>query len=219
MRKILFILLTLCCVSVFGQWGYPHYYGGYVVAHRTYVRSVPTRPSNYVHVKTKNKRVTIINNYHSNNTDERPITIEQRSGCNNKNHYVEPQIVEVVKEVPQEPTVVQQYVFECPKITLWFECDNYMVGNNYHRVNLINILDFYKAHPSALFRITGYASRCGNYQYNLQLSAKRAHAVKNYLVSMGVCESNFDVKVMGTNDPQYVDDKLNQCVVVEFLGF
>lgn len=219
MRKILFILMMLFCVSVFGQWGYPYYYGGYVVAHRTFVRSVPRRPSNNVRIKTKNKRVTIINNYNSNNTDERPITIEQRSECGSRNHCVEPQIVEVVKEVPQEPTVVQKYVFECPRITLWFEFDNYTVGNNYHRVNLINILEFYKSHPSALFKITGYASHRGNYQYNLQLSSKRAHAVKDYLVSIGVCEDNFDVKVMGTNDPQYVDDKLNQCVVVEFLGF
>ena len=49
--------------------------------------------------------------------------------------------------------------------------------------------------------ITGHADRAGPDSYNQQLSTRRAEAVKNELVSLGIPGSEIGVQAQGESDP------------------
>ncbi|HHJ17764.1 MAG TPA: OmpA family protein [Gammaproteobacteria bacterium] len=50
-------------------------------------------------------------------------------------------------------------------------------------------------------QITGYADRIGDDTYNLELSKRRAAAVRDYLVSKGVVPSFIEMKGLGESNP------------------
>ena len=50
-------------------------------------------------------------------------------------------------------------------------------------------------------RITGYADRIGAEHYNLELSERRAAAVRDYLVSKGVASDYIETQGLGTANP------------------
>jgi OOP family OmpA-OmpF porin len=50
-------------------------------------------------------------------------------------------------------------------------------------------------------QITGYADRIGAEQYNLELSQRRAAAVRDYLVSKGVAPGYIEAQGLGTANP------------------
>jgi OOP family OmpA-OmpF porin len=50
-------------------------------------------------------------------------------------------------------------------------------------------------------QITGYADRIGEEQYNLELSQRRAAAVRDYLVSKGVAPGYIEAQGLGTANP------------------
>tara|TARA_R110001583_G_scaffold21685_1_gene82108 strand:- start:2436 stop:3800 length:1365 start_codon:yes stop_codon:yes gene_type:complete len=56
-------------------------------------------------------------------------------------------------------------------------------------------------YPTAKFAISGHTDSIGNEQSNLKLSEKRANAVKNYLTSKGVLETNLTAKGYGESMP------------------
>lgn len=51
------------------------------------------------------------------------------------------------------------------------------------RPNVEMIADYMKSHPASKVVIKGYASKDGNYDFNVKLAANRAESVKNLLVS------------------------------------
>ena len=58
-----------------------------------------------------------------------------------------------------------------------------------------------KRYPSVTVRIEGHADERGTREYNLALSARRAQAVKNFLVSQGVAASRISTIAYGKERP------------------
>ncbi|MHB1921794.1 MAG: OmpA family protein [Chitinophagaceae bacterium] len=61
-------------------------------------------------------------------------------------------------------------------------------------------------YPDENVLIIGYTDNIGRPGYNLRLSQRRADAVSNYLVQLGVDQSRITTKGMGMADPKYPND-------------
>lgn len=61
--------------------------------------------------------------------------------------------------------------------------------------------NFLKDHPSVEIQVEGHADERGGVQYNLALGEKRAQAVKQYLISMGVSSSKITTISFGKERP------------------
>ncbi|CAG0940557.1 partial Outer membrane porin F, partial [Candidatus Brocadiaceae bacterium] len=67
--------------------------------------------------------------------------------------------------------------------------------------NLSNIVDVLQNNPDMHVRIEGHTDNIGSMKYNIDLSQKRAQAVKNYLVEKGINESRVSVMGFGYQKP------------------
>jgi len=54
--------------------------------------------------------------------------------------------------------------------------------------------------------VDGYINNIGSYNYNLQLSRKRALSVANYLIGRGIPKSKVEVEGFGSSNPRYPND-------------
>lgn len=81
--------------------------------------------------------------------------------------------VEVVKEVSNKYNSVRFVFFRIGSSAVTAD----------QRPNVEMIADYMKNHPTSKVVIKGYASKDGNYDFNLKLAANRAESVKNMLVS------------------------------------
>ncbi len=81
--------------------------------------------------------------------------------------------VQVVKEVANQYNSVR-FVF--------FRIGSHAITAD-QMPNVTMIADYMKSHPNSKVVIKGYASKDGNYDFNVKLAAARAEAVKNALVS------------------------------------
>ena len=67
--------------------------------------------------------------------------------------------------------------------------------------NLSNIVDVLQKNPNMNIRIEGHTDNIGSMEYNIDLSQKRAQAVKNYLVGKGINESRVSIVGFGYKKP------------------
>ncbi|MGH9342960.1 MAG: peptidoglycan-associated lipoprotein Pal [Terriglobia bacterium] len=65
--------------------------------------------------------------------------------------------------------------------------------------------DFLKQHPDIKFTIEGHCDERGSEEYNLGLGDRRANAVKNYLVNLGVSGDNITTISYGKDRPFCTD--------------
>lgn len=83
-----------------------------------------------------------------------------------------------------------------------------------HEMNIINIA---KAYGDKKILVKGYADAAtGTPEYNMELSGKRAEAVKALLIKHGVKEENITTKAEGGQinlNPFYTSDYMNRCVL------
>ena len=63
-----------------------------------------------------------------------------------------------------------------------------------------------KKNPDLSGRIDGYADSTGNEEYNIELSERRAKAVRDYLVSKGIDPERLSTKGFGVADPVASND-------------
>jgi peptidoglycan-associated lipoprotein len=73
------------------------------------------------------------------------------------------------------------------------------------RQALSSTADFLKAHPSMKVTIEGHCDERGSTEYNLGLGDRRASAVKQYLVSLGVSAGNLNTVSFGKEKPFCMD--------------
>ena len=66
---------------------------------------------------------------------------------------------------------------------------------------LLKVAGFLKKNPQYLVEIQGNTDNTGQMAWNMQLSKKRADAVKAYLVSNGVAGGRLTTKAFGPNEP------------------
>ena len=67
--------------------------------------------------------------------------------------------------------------------------------------NLDNIEDILKRNSSLSIRIEGHTDDVGSAKYNIDLSSKRAQAIKDYLVGKGIEPSRITTKGLGYSNP------------------
>ena len=84
--------------------------------------------------------------------------------------------------------------------TVLFKVNQSVIEPDYREV-LNSQAKWIKENSIALVTIEGHADEQGTREYNLALGARRATAVRNYLVSKGVSESNLSVVTYGKERP------------------
>jgi outer membrane protein OmpA-like peptidoglycan-associated protein len=84
--------------------------------------------------------------------------------------------------------------------TVYFRSGKYDINDNTSQI-LDQAAAIMTKYSTAKFSISGYADSTGSAKRNLQLTDDRANAVKNYLVSKGVSESNLTAKGYGEENP------------------
>ena len=76
-------------------------------------------------------------------------------------------------------------------------------------VELTSFSNYLKAHPSLKIEIGGHTDSRGNAQDNLLLSTNRAKAVKDFLLSKGIPETQLSYKGYGSTSPIMTDAAIN----------
>ena len=84
--------------------------------------------------------------------------------------------------------------------TVLFKVNQSVIEPDYREV-LNSQAKWIKENSIALVTIEGHADEQGTREYNLALGARRATAVRNYLVSKGVSESKLSVVTYGKERP------------------
>ena len=84
--------------------------------------------------------------------------------------------------------------------TVFFDLDSSDISSSTKETLGANA-EFLKANTNVKVLVEGHCDERGGTQYNLALGEKRARAVKDYLVAMGVAGKRIEVKSMGKESP------------------
>ena len=90
-------------------------------------------------------------------------------------------------------------VLSMPELVL-FDFNKYEVKNKV-KGSLNSLAKALEENPDIRIKIDGYTDFIGSEGYNLELSVKRAKAIKNYLVDRGVKSSNISIEGYGKQNP------------------
>ena len=85
-----------------------------------------------------------------------------------------------------------------------FDYDRYDVAGTYKPV-LQDVASWMAKNPTARLSVEGHCDERGTNEYNLALGDRRAKAVKDYLVSLGVASGRIDVISYGEERPLCTD--------------
>ena len=83
---------------------------------------------------------------------------------------------------------------------VFFGTDRYDI-NSESRMTLEKQANWLAQYPNLTLTIEGHADERGTREYNLALGERRANAVKNYLVALGVSPSRLDTVTFGKERP------------------
>ncbi|ANQ17044.1 OmpA family protein [Vibrio natriegens] len=106
---------------------------------------------------------------------------------------------ETVEVVTQEPAATPVTVIELQDATL-FGFDSFELTSA-GKEHLLNIISRISVQSTAVFNIIGHTDSSGPEEYNERLSERRAQAVKDFLVEVGMPESNISVEGKGETQP------------------
>jgi outer membrane protein OmpA-like peptidoglycan-associated protein len=122
----------------------------------------------------------------------------------------------VAELIPAAPVVqvVPRYVF--------FGLDNDML-NSASRLKLDHVIDVLNAKRGTNVRLEGHTDHIASGTYNLALSARRAHAVRSYLMLGGIEAWRIDVRALGEKRNQThgciaIDLALDRRVELVYIG-
>ena len=93
-----------------------------------------------------------------------------------------------------------------PQALVNFQLDADNIQKEYVR-QLNNMAKYFKANPNLLIKIYGHTDSQGSDEYNMDLSKKRAKAIRNYFIRRGVKSSQIKWEGMGKTQLIYPDDK------------
>ena len=83
---------------------------------------------------------------------------------------------------------------------VFFGYDSWTISED-GRQALTRDAEWMKSNPSALVKVEGHCDERGTSAYNLVLGEKRAKAVRNYLVELGVSANRLSVVSYGKERP------------------
>lgn len=150
-----------------------------------------------------------------------PVPFENCNKCTTCWHKPPPK--PKATPLPKKPVVVEKIVEIRKPVTIRgvnFHTDSdVLIGNDLPILD--NVAEYAHKHPEVTLRIYGYCSKTGTYEYNLDLSRRRAASVANYLASRGVPRKGMVTKGFSWLHPVATNATahgrfLNQRVVVHF---
>ena len=105
-------------------------------------------------------------------------------------------------EVPETVTAEAESTTLFP--TVRFKLNSAYVSSE-EMVNVYNIAEYMKANPNAQIVVRGYADKdTGTSDYNMELSKRRAEAVKNELINTyGISADRLETKAFGSDVQEY----------------
>lgn len=101
-------------------------------------------------------------------------------------------------EQPKEPSIDELWARDVKDA--YFDTDKADIRDD-ARQALASTAEFFKAHPSVKATIEGHCDERGSTEYNLGLGDRRAAAVKQYLVSLGVSAGQLTTVSFGKEKP------------------
>ena len=111
------------------------------------------------------------------------------------------------KEPTKEETVSGEEASKPPQTepmvnigSVYFEFDKYDLGSD-ARSTLATNAQWLKSHPDIKIRVEGNCDERGTVEYNLALGEKRANAVKDYYVSLGIPAGRIQTVSYGKERP------------------
>lgn len=117
-----------------------------------------------------------------------------------------------------EPEVGKRFVLE----NVYFENDRYdLLPESLESLN--RLLKWLKSNENIHIEIAGHTSSVGSREHNVELSRKRAKAVRNFLVLYGIQKDRLEIRGYGpdypidTNETEEGQAK-NRRVEIEILG-
>ena len=124
--------------------------------------------------------------------DTPPGTEVDRRGCPPPEPEVDPE--EVMREAVKEA-----------RITVLFEYDMYEIADRYLG-DMRQLEDLLTEYPDLNLVIEGHADNVGSERYNMGLSERRALAVREYLVNLGVSSARISIVAKGESEPVASND-------------
>ena len=109
-----------------------------------------------------------------------------------------------IDECPTTLPNVQVSIKGCWIVDVIFDNDKAVIKPEYFG-NLDNVSKRIKEHPEMIVEIQGHTSKTGGFKHNMELSERRAHAVKKYLVD-GTHSPNLTVRGYGWTRPIDTND-------------
>lgn len=104
---------------------------------------------------------------------------------------------------------------------VYFDHDKAQLKPEYHNYlqQMVNIVN---SHTDLRIKIIGHTNSIGSDAYNINLSERRANAVKNYLLSLGLRKDQVVIEYRGERDPAMsnatpIGKKMNRRVDFEFI--
>jgi len=83
---------------------------------------------------------------------------------------------------------------------VYFDYAKYNIRKDAEK-NLFSLIDYLKSNPFIKMEIAGHTDNVGTPEYNLNLSLKRAEAIKNFLVKKGIRENRLTARGYGSQYP------------------
>ncbi len=128
------------------------------------------------------------------------------SGCASKHEAAAPAPVESVAApaVADNGSAIRPGSFEDFRVnvgdTVTFDYDRYSIGSE-AEATLQRQAAWLNKYPAVMLTIEGHCDERGTREYNLALGARRAQAIKEYLVSQGVSTNRLETISYGKERP------------------
>jgi len=111
--------------------------------------------------------------------------------------------LQIPRRPPQKPVIDKQVVREFenidfPNIYFAFDSDRIIKSDE---KGIIEIAEFMRRHPDVYLLIEGHTDSVGTYEYNIDLSKRRAEAAKRLLVKYGIAPGRIFTKGYGYTRP------------------
>lgn len=114
----------------------------------------------------------------------------------------------VIEEIPEEVKIIEpgirgkESAIISQLKTLYFDFDKYDLLPEVQRILQSNA-DFLKKNPDLKILVEGHCCECGTVEYNLGLGDKRAKAVRDYYIQLGVNPGRIASITYGEEKPVY----------------
>ncbi|MCC6287145.1 MAG: OmpA family protein [Chitinophagaceae bacterium] len=119
---------------------------------------------------------------------------------------VEKQTQLLTTNINKENSILKEIETKGKTITnLFFELDNATLLTE-SKDEILNIVGIFQAHPDWKLKIEIHSAPIGKPDYTLALTEKRAAAIKNELVTLGIKPSLIDIKGLGDTKPLVSND-------------